>query len=124
MIAGISLTACRTARTVDTGPVIVTQERNSDSAAVKHITDSVVIHDSVYIVEAARNDTVYITRYRQRVITKKSNRVDTLTVIKTVKVPQVVKVTKSRYKHPLKVYAAISLFGILAGLCVGRWIWK
>ena len=60
---GIILLVLPSCKSVE--PTIVTSASNTASAAI-HTHDTVVMHDSIYIREVLRGDTVYLTRTEWR----------------------------------------------------------
>lgn len=77
IVLTLLLAGCRTKY------VTVPEYRYRDSVQVRCERDSIFLHDSVYVSEKVKGDTVYITRYRERTLYRDRWRTDTLRIVRT-----------------------------------------
>lgn len=81
-------------------------------------TDSVYVHDSIYVEKTTKKDTVYQTKYKTKTIFKYQrdtvSRTDTLTVIKEVPVPKPY-VPKYYHKVNAGFWVLLAIVVVLAG---------
>ena len=111
--------------------VEVEKVRTDTTYITKHQRDSIHVHDSVYLHEYTRGDTVYIEKVRWRTDIKEKLRIDTLYMSKTdtVKVAKTETVIQqeSKWKRLGKMIGQMLvmlmiLFGIYCGIQIARHI--
>lgn len=77
--------------------------------------DSLYIHDSVFVRERVKGDTIYLTRDRWRTEYRDRLRVDT--IIRTDSIPYPVEVVKTEYRAPAPVRWLAWMGGIAIAVC-------
>lgn len=77
--------------------------------------DSLFIHDSVFVRERVKGDTVYLTRDRWRTEYRDRLRVDT--IIRTDSIPYPVEVVKTEYRTPAPVRWLAWMGGVAIAVC-------
>ena len=86
LTAIVAASCTRTIYVPDTRTEYVTRER----------VDSLFLHDSIYVTEKVKGDTVYVTRYKERVRYEYVN--DTDTIIRCDSIPYPVEVVRTEYR--------------------------
>ena len=118
---------CKTATKV----VEVEKVRTDTTYITKHQRDSIHVHDSVYLHEYTRGDTVYIEKVRWRTDIKEKLRIDTIYKSKTdtvkVSVQETIVKQESKWKRLGKMIGQMLvmlmiLFGIYCGIQIARHI--
>lgn len=111
--------------------VEVEKVRTDTTYITKHQRDSIHVHDSVYLHEYTKGDTVYIEKVRWRTDIKEKLRIDTIYMSKTdtVKVAKTETVIQqeSKWKRLGKMIGQMLvmlmiLFGIYCGIQIARHI--
>lgn len=82
--------------------------------------DSLFIHDSIFVTERVKGDTVYRYNDRWHTAYKLEVRVDT--VVKCDSIPYPVEVVRTEYKTP-RVVSVFAVLGFLSLLFVGYKLW-
>jgi hypothetical protein len=130
MIAVAVITLFVGCKTV-TKVVEVEKVRTDTTYITKHQRDSIYVHDSVYLHEYTKGDTVYREKVRWRTDIKEKLRIDTIYLSKTdtVKVAKTETIVKqeSKWKRLGKMIGkmlvmAMVLFGIYCGIQIARHI--
>ena len=116
----IILLALPSCRSLD--PTIATSA-TSTASATTHTHDTVVIHDSIFVREVQRGDTVYLTRteYRDRWRTHIVHD----TILRTDSIVQVIEPPPERYIPPFYKRCTTILWIILAAgvvYIISKWI--
>ena len=107
----LALPSCRSVN-----PCLSTIHRDSVAYTIHQTIDTIVMHDSVYVREVQRGDTVYLTRTEWR--NRWRTRVVHDTVRHTEYVDRVVEKPPERYIPPFYKRCTIALWAIIA-LAIG-----
>ena len=102
-------------------PCLSTIHRDSVAYTIHQTIDTIVMHDSVYVREVQRGDTVYLTRTEWR--DRWRTRVVHDTVRHTEYVDRVVEKPPERYIPKFHKWCTVLLFALLA-LAIGRFALK
>jgi uncharacterized protein YceK len=123
ILAGALLAGCRSVKVVT-----VEKIRTDTTYITKQQRDSIWLHDSLYIHEYSKGDTVYLertkwhTRYVEKVLR------DTLyrATHDTIPVPyEVIKEVPARLSMPKKILMTIGLLALMAvAIVASRWVSK
>lgn len=109
-VACIMLSSCWCKRTVSDTKIVV----HDTTYINKVVSDSVYLHDSVYVETYTRNDTVYRIQYKDRTRIKEKTVTDTLIRLRhdTVSIVRLQDADKSTYEQfgRISVYAYALLF--------------
>lgn len=114
IILTVFLSSCSTIRYVEVPKVKV---------EYRSLVDTTIIHDSIYVERGHVRDTFFLTKYKYKYIERihrdTLNRVDTISVIKEVKVPE-------RYipEYYRKIHMSFWILVVIVTLVTGFRIWK
>lgn len=83
--------------------------------------DSLYLHDSIFVSEKQKGDTIYVTEYKYKVVDRLNIRVDSVCVVDSIPYP--VEVPKVEYRTPaiMKWLAAIGILAIIL-VIVRLWV--
>lgn len=116
VIAAMVLMALCGCKSVEYVPIVV--EKTDTTYITKEKRDSIVLHDSVYVHEWSRNDTVYVgvTKWKKEYVY--TERVDTFYQSKVDSIPYPVEVTKEverdyTWWDKMRFYMAYALIGVV-----------
>ena len=101
-------------------PCLSTIHRDSVAYTIHQTIDTIVMHDSVFVREVMRGDTVYLTRTEWR--DRWRTRVERDTVRHTEYVTQVVEHPPERYVPKFYRWCTVLLFALLAWVAVRWWL--
>lgn len=106
MFLTLLLVGCRTKY------VSVPEYHYRDSVEVRYKRDSVFLHDSVYVSEWYRGDTVFITKYKEKTLYRDKLRTDTVYITRTdsIGVPYPVEKDKHiSWRHEMLMWIGIAI---------------
>ena len=123
ILAGALLAGCRSVKVVT-----VEKVRVDTTYITKQQRDSIWLHDSLYIHEYTKGDTVFLERTKWQTKYIERTRTDTVYQSRTDSIPvpyEVIKEVPAKISMPKKILMTIGLLTLMAvALVASRWVSK